>query len=109
MTIKGRLTSTEDGLPAEAFAIVGALEEPDTWKLPHHKKSILKAARGRLDLEQTVNWDRMPAAVAALSPYGHGGQRIEANPEDILEAAKHLAEHYQKAEKPLPDILAAMV
>jgi len=109
MAFKGRLTHTEDGLPAEAFAMVGALEEPDTWKLPHHKRSILKALRGRLDIEQTVDWDQIQGAVAALSPYGHGGQRIEASPEAVLEAAKHLAEHYQKAERPLPDMLAAMV
>lgn len=100
---------TKEGLPAEAFAIVGDEANPDTWKLPHHKKSILRALRGKLDIEQTVDWERMPAAVAALSPRGYRGQRVEASPEAILEAARHLAEHYRKAERPLPDTLAAMV
>ena len=108
MTVKG-VTNNEEGLPAAAFAIVGNEEEPETWKLPHHKRSILRALRGRRDIEQTVDWDRMPAAVAALSPRGNRGQRVNANPEDILEAAKDLAEHYRKAERPLPDTLAAMV
>lgn len=108
MTAEEGLPRAREGLPAKAFAIVGNEEEPGTWKLPHHKKSILRALRGRLDIELTVDWDRMPAAVAALSPRGHRGQRVEANPEDILEAARHLAEHYRKAERPLPDTLAAV-
>ena len=103
------LLKTEEGLPGEAFAIVGDPEDPETWKLPHHKKSILRALRGKLDIEKTVDWDRMPAAVAALSPKGYRGQRVEASTEEILEAAKHLAAHYRKADRPLPDTLAALV
>ena len=101
--------STKEGLPKEAFAIVGDAEDTETWKLPHHKKSIFRALRGKLDVEKTVDWDRMPAAVAALSPKGYRGQRVDASPEEILKAAKHLAAHYQKAGKPLPDTLAALV
>ncbi len=96
-------------MPKEAFAIVGEKDDPETWKLPHHKKSIFRALRGKLGIERTVDWDRMSAAVAALSPGGYRGQRVEASPEDILKAAKHLAEHYRKADKPLPDTLAALV
>ena len=103
------LLKTEEGLPGEAFAIVGDPEDPETWKLPHHKKSILRALRGKLDIEKTVDWDRMPAAVAALSPGGYRGQRVEASPEAILNAARHLAAHYQKAGESLPDILAALI
>ena len=109
MTVKEALTGTKEGLPKEAFAIIGAPEVPETWKLPHHKKSIFRALRSRLDIEKTVDWKRMPAAVVALSPGGYRGQRVEASPEQILQAAKHLAAHYQKAGKPLPDILAALV
>ena len=101
--------SAKEGLPKEAFAIVGDAEGPETWKLPHHKKSIFRALRGKLDIERTVDWDKMPAAVAALSPKGYRGWRVDASPEEILKAAKHLAVHYQKAGKPLPDILAALV
>lgn len=108
MIVKEGLSKTKEGLPMEAYAIVGDPEEPETWKLPHHTKSIFRALRGKLDIEKTVDWDRMPAAVAALSPGGYRGQRVEASPEQILKAAKHLAGHYRKADKPLPDILAAL-
>lgn len=109
MTVREALAKTEDGLPKEAFAIVGDPDDPDTWKLPHHKKSISRALRGKLDIEKTVDWERMPAAVVALSPGGYRGQRVDASPEQILQAAKHLANHYRKADKPLPDTLAALV
>ena len=100
---------TKDSLPKEAFAIIGDPNDPDTWKLPHHKRSIYRALKGRLDMEKTVDWERMPAAVAALSASGYRGRRVEASPEQILQAAKHLADHYRQADKPLPDTLAALV
>ena len=109
MTVKQGLPKTKERLPKEAFAIVGDPEDPETWKLPHHQKSILRALKGKLDIEQTVDWERMPAAVAALSPGGYRGQRVDASPEEILRAARHLANHYRKADKPLPDTLAALV
>ena len=109
MPIKEDLPETKEGLPEEAFAIVGDAEDTETWKLTHHKKSIFRALRGKLDIEKTVDWERMPAAAVALSPRGYRGQRVEASPEQILRAAKHLAGHYREADKPLPDILAALV
>ena len=108
MTIREALAKTKEGLPKEAFAIVGDPDDPDTWKLPHHKKSIFRALKGKLDIEKTVDWERMPAAVAALSPSGYRGRRVDASPEQILQAARHLADHYRKAGKPLPDTLAAL-
>ena len=108
MSVKETLPKTKEGLPREAFAIIGDPEDPETWKLPHHKKSVLRVLRGKLDIEKTVDWDRMPAAVAALSPRGYRGRRVGASPGEILQAAKHLAAHYRKAEKSLPDILAAL-
>ena len=109
MTVKEGLAKTKEGLPKEAFAIIGDSEDPETWKLPHHKKSIFRALQGKLDIEKTVDWDRMPAAVAALSPGGYRGLRVDASPEEILQAAKHLTNHYRKADKPLPDTLAALI
>jgi len=109
MTIEEGLSKTGEGLPKEAFAIVGDCEDPETWKLPHHKRSVFRALRGKLNIEETVDWGRMPAAVAALSPIGYRGQRVNASPEEILTAAGHLADHYRKADKPLPDTLAALV
>lgn len=98
---------TREGLPKEAFAIVGDPDDPQTWKLPHHTKAILRA-RSRLDIERTVDWDRMPAAVAALSPGGYRGERVQAPAEDIIKAARHLVNHYEAANKPVPDTLGAL-
>ena len=109
MNIENKLSETKEELPEEAFAIVGEPENRDTWRLPHHKKSISRALRGKLDMEKTVDWDRMRAAVAALSPGSHNRQRVEASPGEIIEAARHLGNHYLKADKPLPDTLAALV
>ena len=109
MTVKEGLPRTKEGLPKEAFAIVGDPDDPETWKLPHHKRNIFRALQGKLDMEKTVDWERIPAAVVALSPRGYRGQRVDASPEEILKAAKHLARHYRKADEPLPDTLAALV
>jgi len=109
MVIKEGLAKLKESLPKDVFAIVGDPEDPETWKLSHHKKTIFRALQGKLDIERTVDWARMPAAVAALSPRGYQGQKVDASPEQILAAAKHLANHHQKANKPLPDILAALV
>jgi len=100
---------TKEELPREAFAIVGDPEDPDTWQLPHHKKNIFRVLQGKFDIEKTLDWDQVDAAAAALSPGGYRGQRVAASPEEVLEAAGHLANHYRKADKPLPDILAALV
>jgi len=98
---------TKEGLPKEAFAIVEDPDKPETWKLPHHTKAVLRA-RGRLDIEKTVDWERMPAAVAALSPGGYRGERVQASDQDIINAARHLADHYAAAHKPVPDTLGAI-
>jgi len=100
---------TKEGLPKEAFAIVGDPDKPETWKLPHHTREIFRALKGRIDIEKTVDWDRMPAAVAALSRGGYRGERVQADPEDIISAARHLARHYQKADKPIPDTLGVLI
>jgi hypothetical protein len=107
--IRSGLQSRKEGLPAEAFAIVGDPEDPDTWKLPHHTRAIFRALNGRLDSERTVDWQRMATAVAALSPGGYRGRRVEATPEQILAAARHLASHYQKAGRELPSTLADLL
>lgn len=99
----------KEGLPKEAFAIVGDPQDPETWKLPHHTKEIGRAGKGRLDIEKSVDWERMPAAVAALSRGGYRGERVQASAEDIIAAARHLAAHYEKANKPVPDTLGALI
>ncbi len=107
--IRNGMPKSKQGLPKEAFAIVGDANDPETWKLPHHTRAIFRALAGKLAMESTVDWDRMPAAVAALSPGGYRGQRVEATLEQILRAARHLAAHYRKAGKNLPQTLAALI
>lgn len=99
---------SKEGLPPEAFAIVGDAADPATWKLPHHTGAIYRALRGRLDIEDTVDWERMPAAVAALSPGGYRGERVKATEEEIIAAARHLAAHYERAGRPVPETLGAL-
>ena len=72
MTAKEGLPKTREALPKEAFTIVGDQEDSETWKLPHHQKGILRALKGKLDIEKTVDWRQMPAAVAALSSLRQG-------------------------------------
>jgi len=103
--IRQGLELRKEGLPKEAFAIVGDPWDPATWKLPHHTRAIFRALRGRLDIERTVDWDRMAAAVAALSPGGFRGRPVEATPEQRLAAARHLAAHYRRAGKEVPETL----
>ena len=107
--IHSGLEPRREGLPAAAFAIVGDADEPATWKLPHHTRAIFRALKGRLDIERTVDWSRMAAAVAALSPGGYRGRRVEASPEQLLAAARHLAAHYRAAGRDLPPTLAEML
>ncbi|MBM4447878.1 MAG: hypothetical protein FJ015_01395 [Chloroflexi bacterium] len=102
-----RTVRIKDSLPREAFAITGEPEKPETWRLPHHKKSIRRALRGTMDIELTVDWSQVVEAVSRLSPL-NPGKRVPASPEEILGAALHLAGHYRKANRPLPDILAAL-
>jgi hypothetical protein len=100
---------TKEGLPKEAFAIVGDPQDPETWKLPHHTRAIFRALQGRLDIEKTVDWDRMPAAVAALSPGGYRGRQVDATREEKVKAARHLANHYRKADRDVPGALRALI
>lgn len=100
---------TRDGLPYQAFAIVPNPYQSETWKLPHHTRLIYRAVNGnKVGYEHTVNWENMYFAVALLSRRGIEGCRVQAEPHEILEAAKHLASHYRKAGKPLPDALAVL-
>ena len=100
---------TKEGLPKEAFAIVGDPNDTATWKLPHHTQAIWRYLRGRLALQATVDWDRIPAAVAALSPGGHRGQQVDATADQKAKAARHLANHYRKAGKDVPETLADLL
>ena len=109
MKVKEASPKAKDGLPREAFAIVGDPDDPDSWKLPHHKKSIFRALKGKFDMEKTVDWGLVDSALAALSLGACRRRPVAASPEEIIVAARHLAGHYQQAGKPLPDTLAAII
>ena len=107
--IEEELPRTQEGLPWQAFAIVGDKDDPETWKFPHHTKLINKAIKGKIGIEHSVDWHLMPTVVAFLSRAGRQAQHIEATEGHIISAARHLATHYRKAEKSLPDALAVLV
>ena len=107
--IEEGLLRLKDGLPWQAFAIVGDKEDPATWKLPHHTRAILRAIKGKVGHYQTTDWEHLAAAVAALSPGGFRGKRVEATEQQILDAAGHLARHYSENKKPVPDTLLTLM
>jgi len=100
---------TREGPPWQAFALVGDKDAPETWKFPHHTRAINKAIKGKIGMEHTVDWDLMPTVVAFLSRAGRQAQHIEATEGEIISAARHLAEHYRKAKKSVPDALAVLI
>jgi len=99
---------TKDGLPEAAFAVAGEPDETSTWHFPHHRKSVMRALRGKAEIEETVDWPQMEVVMQSLyARRRHVG--IEISPEEVLKAARHLAGHFRFAGKPLPDVLAALV
>jgi hypothetical protein len=89
---QGEGQKTED---RRRFAIVGDPDDPKTWKLRHHTADM------------AVDWIVMPYIVALLA--GTDGTPFPAPPETIVETARHLAEHYQEAKRPVPDALAVLI
>ena len=92
-------------LPREAFAVLGTRDDPLSWQLPHHTRAILKNGHR----ESNVNWQMMSTAVEYLSRQGHNGKRVDADLENIIRAAKHLASHYNEAARSVPLALGIMV
>jgi hypothetical protein len=90
-----QIRQVKDGLPKEAYAIATDPYASETWLLPHH------TPKGEVD------WDIIPFQVAALT--GTLGAPFAAPPEIVLDAARHLAKHYEEANKPIPDALAALL
>ena len=92
----------------KAYALVGDRKDPSTWLLPHHRNT------GAVDCtkgggEETIDWKLMDVAVSMLSRAGYRGLRVKAQPHEKLAAASHLAGHYRRAGKPLPNALAVLV
>lgn len=108
------------GLPHQAFAIVMDINDPKTWHLPHHNKLIKRVVNqgsrmseanreGKIGYEHTVDWEMVEEAVQLISLRGEEGRRVQAEEGYIISAARHLASHYQKAGKQLPDALAVLI
>ena len=106
---QGGGSKEQPALPYQAYAIVVDRDAPATWQLPHHTSQVNRAVQGKIGYEHTVDWQTMTLAVLSLSRQGVEGQRVQAEPSDIIAAARHLATHYHKAGKPLPDALAVLV
>jgi hypothetical protein len=85
-----------------SYAIIGDPDDPKTWLLPHH---TLKPGLAQAGLD--VDWNAMADSVALLA--GIHGNRVAAPPEIVIEAARHLAKHYENAKKPVPDALAVLL
>ncbi len=99
----------KDGLPWQGFAIVPDKEDPAGWQLPHHTREVKRAAIGKAGYEHTVDWLLLEKAVLLLSRYGDEGRRITADPELIIQGARHLAGHYQKAGRQIPIALCVLI
>jgi hypothetical protein len=99
----------QDGLPRQAFAIVEDPDLPGTWQLPHHTKQVKRAVLGKVGYEHTVDWPLLEQAVMSLSRFGLDGKRAIADPAQLIDAARHLAAHYRKANRPIPPTLCALI
>ena len=65
-------------------------------KFPHHTR------RGAID------WPVMPSVIASFRG-SYNRPPVQATPEEKIEAARHLAEHYRHARKPIPPYLSAIM
>jgi hypothetical protein len=103
------LPPLKDGLPWQGFAIVPDKETPEGWQLPHHTKEVKRAVQGKIGYEHTVVWPLLEKASLLLSRYGDEGRRVSADPELIIQAARHLAAHYRKAGRQIPPSLCVLI
>ena len=99
----------KDGLPWQAFAIVPDKDDPATWQLPHHTREVKKAIRGKIGYEHTVDFMLLDKATLLLSRFGDEGRRVTADPELIIQAARHLAGHYRKVGRQIPNTLCVLI
>ena len=93
----------KDGLPIHAYAIRPDEYDVSTWQLPHHTSSVIQ------DAESPVDWPLAEKAVLLLSMAGDEGRRISADPELIIEAARHIAGHFRAAGRSLPVALCVLI
>jgi hypothetical protein len=114
--LKKNLNETEqpeplvkDGLPWQAFAIVPDKEDAAGWQLPHHSKEVKRAIAGKVGTEHPVDWMLLEKAALLLSRFGDEGRRVNADPELIIQAARHLAGHFRKGGRQIPNALCVLI
>jgi hypothetical protein len=103
------LPMLKDGMPWQAYAIVPDKEEPAGWQLPHHTKEVKRAAQGKVGYEHTVDWMLLEKSVLLLSRFGDEGRRVTADPELIIQGARHLAGHFRKGGRQIPNALCVLI
>jgi len=96
-------------LPWQAYAIVPDPNNPLGWRLPHHTRLVRRAVAGKIGYEHTVDWQQLELCVQLVSRGGTDGRRVQADPGDVIRGARHLASHYIKAGKSVPDALAVLI
>jgi len=87
----------KDGLPRPAYAISPKVFDASTWQLPHHKSDM------------SVDMALLDRATQLLSRWGIDGVRCVADPADIIQAARHLAEHYSSMGLAIPVSLCVLI
>lgn len=100
-------TKTIDGKVyyQQYFAITGSASDPDTWKLPHHTGGQGDRPHDQL----AVDWGRVEAAAVAAESGQFRGNNLGATMAQRKTAARHLASHYRKAKKTVPEGLAKFI
>lgn len=81
---KNGITATKRGLPAMCFAYVPDETKPSTWKLRYRNP------------DGSVSPSHLAGAVAALSPGGFRGKRVEIPSKDLPQVKKKLLEAYKE-------------
>jgi hypothetical protein len=85
------------GLPITAYAIREDEFDVSTWQLPHHKP------------DKSVDMEMMEICTRLLSRWGFNGSRCIADPALIIDAARHLADHYRAAGQQPPVALCVLI
>ncbi len=83
-----KAASTKKGLPAICFAYIPDETKPSTWRLRYRNP------------DGSVSPSHLAGAVAALSPGGFRGKRVEIPPEHLPEVKKKLLEAYKEIGTP---------
>ncbi len=87
----------KNSLPIDAYAIREDEYDTSTWQLPHHTTS------------KAVDFALLDHATLLLSRWGDQGVRCHADPELIILAARHLADHYRAAGRQIPVALCVLI